>query len=385
MEKIIPISSIREEQSNGRSRVIAEVDGFPVWFESEDAVLKASPEAYACAFLVAGLIHESRLVMEDALSPLWRKNIAMLMSIFNEWWGLPCLAPETPEAAAADYQNGHARETGLLFSGGVDSFHSLLRGRYHPQRLIFVHGYDIPLEDEERMDAFYRSFDEVKERTGVRPTLVRTNLRKHPLVQPPYWMQIHGGALVGVGHLMSHEIDRLLISSTNPYSVSLPWGSHWRIDALWSSEKLNVVHVGAERTRNDKLREIAPEPLVQRSLRVCLENKSRTGNCCQCEKCLRTMLVLHQAGRLEQFKDVFDLSVPLADRFRAVKPPTQTMEILLKGYHDLLNRGLEPDLDEAVRGFLGRYTSAKNQHSGRVRRLLGPRVTRWLREKIYVN
>jgi hypothetical protein len=383
MNSIVRITSIQEKKQGNLSRVTAEVNGFPIWFESEDIELHPSPEAYASAFLAAGLIHEARVVLEDPLSASWRKNIAMLLSVYNEWWGFAQLAPEAPEAAPPVPANGNSKETALLFSGGVDSFYSLLRGRTRPQRLLFIHGYDIPLEDTARMEPYYRTFLEVAEKARVKPVLVRTNLRHHPLIRPPHWMQVHGGALAGAGHLLTQSLDRLLISSTNPYSVSLPWGSHWRIDELWSSEKLHVQHTGAERTRNDKLREIAAEPIVQQHLRVCLENKSTSGNCCQCEKCLRTMLVLHQAGQLEKFKEVFDLSVPLEERLKTVKPPTQTMGILLKGYHDILNRGLEPKLDRAVRDFLKKYEVTKSTRTGRFRRILGPRVTSWLREKIY--
>lgn len=380
----VSISEIKEERSGNTSRVTAKVNDFPVWYESEDTVLRASPEAFGSALLVAGLLQESQLVFTDPLSPAWRQGVSMLLHVFNEWWGLPYLPPQSPEASenTSGSQNGHAKETALLFSGGVDSFYSLLRGRFPPDRLVFILGYDIPLEDKPRMDAFYNTFVEVASKMNKKRILIKTNLRDHPLVGTRNWMQIHGGALAGTGHLLSNEVGRFLISSTNPYSVSLPWGSHWRIDELWSSENLHVVHIGAERSRNDKLRSIASESIVQNNLRVCLENNSPTGNCSFCEKCLRTMLVLHQMGKLEQFK-VFDLSESLETRFKNAKPPIQTMGILLKGYEDILKRGLTPSLDRAVRDFINRYEVAKKTRAGRLRRMLGPRVTTWLRTRIY--
>src|SRR5688572_11352134 len=91
---VLKISKIQAEKSGKLSRVTAEVGGFPVWYESEDVVLRPSPEAYASAFLAAGLIHESRLALEEPVSASWKKNISMLLKIFNEWWGFAPLLPE---------------------------------------------------------------------------------------------------------------------------------------------------------------------------------------------------------------------------------------------------------------------------------------------------
>ena len=363
---------------------MADVNGFPIWFESEDTVLVPSAEGFANAFLVAGLLRESQLILKNPLNPVWQNGISMLLDILNEWWGLPLLLPQAPPIFPTTKSDKNvAAGTALLFSGGVDSFYSLLRGRFRPEQLVFVWGYDIPLEDKLRMDAFYKTFLETAATMKVKPVLIKTNLRKHALVEARFWMQIHGGALTAIGHLMSGMVGDLMISSTHPYSMNMPWGSHWRIDELWSSANLHVTHVGAEHARSDKLREIASEPVVQKHLRVCLENNSPTGNCSRCEKCLRTMLVLFQCGKLDQFQEVFDLSEPLEKRFETVKPPMKTMPTLLKVYEDVLNRGVPLSLDQAVRGFIKRYDVMKKTREGRVKRLLGSTLTNWIRTQVY--
>ena len=43
--------------------------------------------------------------------------------------------------------------TGLCFTGGVDSFHSLLAEGLDITHAVFVHGYDIPFGDTSRMVA----------------------------------------------------------------------------------------------------------------------------------------------------------------------------------------------------------------------------------------
>src|SRR5262249_25540970 len=206
---------------------------------------------------------------------------------FNQWWGYPEIIPEpfhNPRQAP------RATQTALCFSGGVDSFHTLLRSGYAIQYLVFVLGFDVELGDLRRFEAFEPSLRAAAAETGARPVVIRTNLREHSAFAPVSWERAHGGALAAIGHLLDGIVGQLLISSTDPFSLRIPWGSHWMTDAFWSSEKLQVLHVGAHIDRNQKLRAITDEPLARNHLRVCWENRTPVGNCSRCEKCVRTRL-----------------------------------------------------------------------------------------------
>src|SRR5262245_11422945 len=117
------ISPITTNFEKGVCRVSAGVDGTPLWFESADAALNPSPEAFASAMLVPAIDRGERLTLEEPVSSVWRSSVRQALSVFNQWWGYPELLPEPvhhpPEAARAS-------QTALLFSGGVDSFHTLL-------------------------------------------------------------------------------------------------------------------------------------------------------------------------------------------------------------------------------------------------------------------
>jgi hypothetical protein len=78
-----------------------------------------------------------------------------------------------------------------------------------------------------------------------------------------------------------------------------------------------VTHVGAEQRRAMKLAALVDEEVVQRHLRVCWENRTATGNCGECEKCVRTMLALSGHRALERFP-VFPQG-PLAERVNAIE------------------------------------------------------------------
>lgn len=343
----LTIKSLSVSSDQGTHRVRAVAGGFPVHFESEDLSLRPSPEAFAGAFLVPALVLRSHLCVDLPLDPVWLSHVQALMEILNEWWDYPSVEIRGPVAPAGP---GVPRgKTALCFSGGVDSFHSLLRGEFKTDFLVFAHGYDMALSDKPRMAAWERSLRAVAAATGTRAVVVRTDLRKHPVFRAAPWVRSHGGALAALGHLLP-GVGRLVVSASYPFFFRRAWGSHWRTDPLWSSGFLQVAHTGADLWRAEKLRNIAREPLVQEHLRVCWENRTPAGNCSRCEKCLRTMLILADCGQLDHFK-VFDRSDSIARRLDAL--PSIDAD-LIPVYRGMLERGLTFNLSRAVRSLISR-------------------------------
>lgn len=72
---------------------------------------------------------------------------------------------------------------------------------------------------------------------------------------------------------------------------------------LVSVDGLRFHHSGGEASRIEKVEYIADFPVVQRSLTVC--GSLDAGNCGNCVKCLRTMAELNSIGKLEQFQESF--------------------------------------------------------------------------------
>jgi len=207
----------------------------------------------------------------------------------------PAEAPDGPPAAGSP---------ALCFTGGVDSFYSLLCPGASFRSLVFVRGFDLPRSSGTAvLDGAERRVRAVAARLGLETLVVETNLREHRLVRKPSWEIVHGGALAGVGHLLAGRIGSLAISASYPAAwKGARWGSHGRLDPLWSSSRLALRHVGDELFREEKLRRIATHDAVREHLRVCWEAPTPEGNCGRCEKCLRTRLVLarhHPALRVE--------------------------------------------------------------------------------------
>ena len=72
----------------------------------------------------------------------------------------------------------------------------------------------------------------------------------------------------------------------------------------FSTSKLKIISEGAEGSRNDKIKFIADNPIVQKNLHVCT---AKEYNCGVCSKCLRTLLALDALNKLENFRAVFDI------------------------------------------------------------------------------
>lgn len=365
------ISGLRAEESSGLFRVTAEVDGAPVWFETRDVALEASPEGLASAFVIPAAASGRGLSTPFPLDALWRTNAARAAALLRGWWGYDAPAPEAPQAAPAA---SAASGTALFFSGGIDSFDALLGAPMPPDLLVTVAGFDYPAHDEARGRAVEASLREVAAAVGAKPVYLRTNVREHPTLRPVSWDRTHGGVLAAVGHLLAQHAGRIHVPASLPGDQDIPWGSHWRLDPFWSSSRVTIGHLGVGRTRAEKFRAWAAHPLVHRHLRVCWRNTSPTGNCAACAKCLLAMFAMEVCGELERCA-VFPQPPDLAgriDRLRRTPDRIHTFEQLLEG------ADVDPDLRRAVRALIrrsrrdmGRYVQTRRRMVGWVFGLFG--------------
>lgn len=292
------VSDLRVEHVAGKIRACALVDGERLWYTCDGAELTAAPEAFGSWLMLPALHSGKRLAIDTPVSETWLRNAATLSGVWTKWWGYRpaeiAVATRIDEApAATDYA--------LAFSCGVDSFHALFTGQ-KPDLLVAIQGFDIALDDEFGMMAFASSVEAIAKEIGVRWTTVRTNLRAHRSAGRPWlWERSHGGALASVAHVLGGRIGRFGIAATYSQRNQHPWGSTIETDPLFSSDRVNIEHVGARDHREQKIRILADNALAQSHLRVCWTNLAKSGNCSRCGKCLATMLLLAELGALDDF------------------------------------------------------------------------------------
>lgn len=351
-------------------QLAARVAGREVWFESSDTPLAASAEAFGTALLVPAMHAGRPLSLRQPACPIWVGNLAPLSAAFRELW-----YPRAPAArvAAGNATRTTAAATALCFSGGVDAFHALLAGGRPVDALVYVAGYDVRLRDTPRLDAVERLLRDVAAAHGARAVVIRTNLRRHPLVRATPWLREFGAALAAVGHALTPTVGRLLIAGDGLGFEHPEVGSRPGTDPLLGSAALAVEHVAPGVTRLEKLRAVGAEPLVQRHLRVCWANVAGRTNCGRCEKCVRTMLCLDACGTLGRFAG-FDHGRGLAEAVESLPAVDGVAEPF---YRELLGAGLADRVAAGVRRLLDRSaprraTLPKAAPAVRHRRLLGP-------------
>lgn len=351
MSKIV-LSGIHIEQSEHGSRLTTDIEGAPVWFESCDLPLEANPESFATALVIPCLIKQVPLEIEQPVDSSWYANALSLMEFLEKNWGVPPI-----EISARTYDCGKepVRQSAQFFSAGVDSFFTLFTAERPPDYLVFVAGFEfLGREHEEAILSHGKQcLYNACAHTGSRPCIVNTNIREHPFFDGQF-TDGHGAMLAAVGHMLSPHIGSIIIAPSWHKAHPLVSGSNWQLPPLWSSKRLKVIAGDATLRRTERVARIAGERLVQENLRVCSSNKAPNRNCSRCSKCVRTMLDLHFAGKLEEFT-VFDTSLPVHEVIDQLPAPSLNAPVLsLARYHAALERGLEPQLDASIRRLIER-------------------------------
>ncbi len=230
------------------------------------------------------------------------RNVHELMVIWQSWYPhlhrVEIAADTTDDMPAA----GGTR-TAAFFSGGVDSFFTILRAREPGaiaiDDLVSIGGFDIRLRNLPAFERMRSRQAAVAESLGCQFVDVITNLRDTRIEKAGWGDLLHGAALAGVGLALEGRYERLLIASTADYTRLFPNGSHPLTDPLLSTTGTQILHDGATHDRRGKIEFVSRSEIALRNLHVCFRVGSDY-NCGACEKCLRTMAVLELLGCLEQ-------------------------------------------------------------------------------------
>ena len=334
-------------------------------------MLEANLEARVACALLPAMRSGAGIDLAGPLSARLLSALPTVVDILKAWSpglrsvSFPGLLPQAGRRSSAG-------RVGAFFSGGVDSCYTLLALRGELTDLVFVHGFDIPLEDQARLRRAAARVEVMASDFGVGVVHVEANL-KPVLKSFGSWGYLgHGLALATIGHLLSPAFERLYVPATRYYSDLGPWGSHPLLDPLWSSELVEFVHHGAGKRRVEKLELLAGFDALLGNLRVCFTASDAEYNCGRCEKCLRTMLALEAFGKLSECK-AFELPFEAA-RVARLTVPDINRPFYQEVLETLRQRGIRPDLQRAIAQCLRRPTRLARA-ARRARRLVS-RLTR---------
>jgi hypothetical protein len=302
------VTQIRLEESADHCLLSARVrhesgDGTEtdLWFRFPAALrslLTTAADPFFVALLLPAMMLEERLVIEGDVCPRLLESSAQIQDIFASWVkGARQISVEAGRQSNPPLRPG--RGTGSLFSGGVDSFHTLLKNRDTITHLLLLDRFDHKMTAS---DAVSRATREHAARVandfGKELLVLQSNARLLYRSDKVKWTYYHGVVLAAMGVALGNVLHTVLIPASHTYAQLQPWGTHPLLDPLWSTHLTRIIHDGAEATRSQKVMDwICRSDLALQSLRVC-PNPGDDYNCGRCEKCLRTMIQIYLAGKL---------------------------------------------------------------------------------------
>lgn len=281
-----------------------------LWFEVPAALageLSRTGNPWLACLLPYAVTLGEPLELESPVDPQLYEGALAMMQVWGAWYPgerdgveLHCdlLSVGSPDPAG---------RVGAFFSGGVDSFHTLLRHEpmggaiipIHIDDIITVWGLDVPLGNPAAFSAVAEDVASVAAALGKTSVTMATNLRESGW-QATNWGQMgQGPALAALALALEGRYRRVLLPSSLSYSSVRVWGTHPLVDPLLSTSRTEVHDDGALDNRRAKIAVIADSDLAMQHLRVCWIAQSDS-NCGKCEKCLRTLTAFELLGKRDR-------------------------------------------------------------------------------------
>jgi hypothetical protein len=219
-----------------------------VWYRVYDSPISDGAETFLVASLLPAMRRGLALRTSSSVSPKLLQNLPRVQEILHGWD--KTLRPV--EVAAETRISGNpSGGVGCFFSAGVDSFYTVLKHCHRITKLIFVHGFDVPLADTRQRATVVAGVRRAAAELGKPLIEVETNLREMSDLHVG-WEYYHGAALASVALLLSHQFGGVLYPGFTPSQNLFPWGSHPPRPAVGDWEAISFVHDGCEVTRFEK-------------------------------------------------------------------------------------------------------------------------------------
>ena len=286
-----------------------------LWFRHPDAGAPAAAgDPFLAALLVPAMALNEDLQIDAPVSlPLLeaaRKRIGpVLLGWFPDFAeaSIGCsriVDPATPAASDG---------IGSFFSGGVDSWYSLLTRREEVTHVIFLHGFEIDVENTALATVARENIASAARDLGktvlpiasnvkrVADGETRARLRRLGRERWSFFSSCYfGSMLVACGLCLAPPLRRVIVPGSWSEGAVGAAGSHPLIEPNWSTPAVGFDLDGSSANRIDKIRSIAElDPRAFRRLRVCVGRPTEGLNCGRCFKCIRSQLELRVAGALD--------------------------------------------------------------------------------------
>jgi hypothetical protein len=273
---------------------------------SPTSPVRASADAFLALTLVPALMLGADLDVDGPVAPSTIAAAHRVQAQFARWFS--SLRPVAIRAARRE-ERPRAAGMSAMFSGGVDSWHTLLRHRARLSHALLVHGFDLQRHERRVPSPVVAALRGAVAEAGVTLLEIETNARRWSfeiasvlgfLDRYFVWSFAHGAAIAGFNFALADAVGGVVIPSSDSGETLVPWGSHPDLDPQWTGPEVAFEHDEATTTRFEKLEALAAFDPAVRNLRVCWASAPDGKNCGRCEKCLRTMATLHALGAADR-------------------------------------------------------------------------------------
>lgn len=259
-----------------------------------------------------------------------------------------------PRLAATADEPG--RGVACFFSAGVDSFYSVLSHREEITHLIYVHGFDVPLNEKRLRARVAAGLRSAAGELGLPLVEVESDVRNFANRLVRWDDEYFGACLASVALLLAPRFRKVYIASSFGPDDGVFCGSTPEVDPLWSTEAVQVVH-DRQVNRLEKVATIARSPVALRWLRVCWENRGGAYNCGRCRKCVQAMVALRLAGALSECRSFpAPLRLHLVERLPLTSP---YLDVFVQENLRAAEAAGDTELAEALRRAQRRATPAQ--------------------------
>lgn len=329
---------------------------FRVWFRFSGlsaAHVEASGNPFVPALLGVAMWLRKPVEIDSPVSPQLLEGAARIMRIWHGWNRF--MRPVEIRAGVLSEQYTPGRGAACLFTGGVDSFHTLTEnlatetGSARATHLLFLGGQtDMALANNALYQARCAVISEIAQELQVGAVFGATNVRD---ILPGWtleWGVRAGSNLVAPALCLAPLFDRVFTSASFTYDAPFPWGCHPFTDPLWNTARIRFEHRGCELARDGKVvKSISGSAIALRHLKVCNDGETTGYNCGRCEKCLRTMITLRAVGALDRCQTLpHDIPLDAVARLNACVPITRIF--IVENLDRLRQTGVDPSLEAAL-------------------------------------
>jgi hypothetical protein len=303
----VKVTEVRVDETSRGARITASLlwdhprrgaDELSYLYRDTSADVVTTPgDALLAAVLVPAIALGEDVTID---APVSRRLLAAVPSIgafFASW--VAGWRPSVVDAPAVDRSALRPDDVAAGFSGGVDSFYTVLRPREEPiTTLITMLGLDYEVLVPQ-LEPYMQRLGRAAATLGRKHVVIESNVyavgRKYMSWAGPRGFAILGSHVASLALGLGSTVRKYHIAASWSPDELVPWGTHPELDPLWSTEALDIVHDGLV-DRRDKVRAIASVPIVTDHLHVCIQPRRDPANCGRCDKCVATALQFEVAG-----------------------------------------------------------------------------------------